>query len=134
MASKKARPIDKPLSKAQLREAIIEHAKLTPTILDEKEFAKHVDKIVLPRYQRGEKLLDEVRQVVKRITARQANEGSREDLDLAIQRIDQAVATFQFCAKWDNCATHGDDKAGEHVILWSGSSRMSKARTSKRRK
>jgi hypothetical protein len=120
-SKKKRKPVEK-LTKAQLREQLLEQASSAPHVLTPAQYETWLDHTVLARLERGEQELDAVRAALNEAASHSDTKGARQ-LRLAAEALDRALTAFQYSALKFN-VMYMPSIGGRPVmnaILWQGS-------------
>jgi hypothetical protein len=93
------RPKDlKRLSRVEFKEEIVMMEKAKPVVMDEVQYRNWLDHTILSRFERGEKMLDRVRAVLRQIADEHKDEARKNDVALALNELENSIVAFQYGA------------------------------------
>lgn len=98
-------PENTKLPRDELMDIKIKIAKGQPIVLDEEKYRDWLDKTMFAIQDKGEANLVEVRALLKKIVDSRPDDATRDTLDLALKKVDEAEINYQHGGIYSN-STH----------------------------
>lgn len=96
---------DKRFTKEEFKKELVEHLKTMPADLKPAQLEKHAE-VKAEHYARANQRLDEAVNALKSLAASTTDAGEKQKIDLAIKRVDEAIAAYgeaslAYNSQWD---------------------------------
>ena len=110
--------MEKRITIEEFKKKLIEFQKSKPVVLDEKEYEKELDETVLLRNEKGINMMDKIGEQLKKARESSSNQVVVNELNLAIESIDEAINAFAYGHLGHNRCAAANKAAHSRAILW----------------